>query len=88
MAKIAKNKAAARAAFDGKSNLSVEDAVALVKANVKAKFDETVEIAGQHQIAAVTEDETGSLLQFPREKLWRRGDFHIAGGTAWEGKGV
>ena len=45
MAKIAKNKAAARAAFDGKSNLSVEDAVALVKANVKAKFDETVEIA-------------------------------------------
>ena len=45
MAKIAKNKAAARAAFEGKSNLSVEDAVALVKANVKAKFDETVEIA-------------------------------------------
>ena len=45
MAKIAKNKAAARAAFEGKSNLLVEDAVALVKANVKAKFDETVEIA-------------------------------------------
>lgn len=45
MAKISKNKAAARAAFDGKSNLSVEDAVKLVKANVKAKFDETVEIA-------------------------------------------
>ena len=45
MAKISKNKAAARAAFDGKSNLTVEDAVALVKANTKAKFDETVEIA-------------------------------------------
>ena len=45
MAKISKNTAAARAAFEGKSNLSVEDAVALVKANVKAKFDETVEIA-------------------------------------------
>ncbi len=45
MAKISKNKAAARAAFDGKANLSVEDAVALVKGNVKAKFDETVEIA-------------------------------------------
>ncbi len=45
MAKISKNKAAARAAFEGKSNLSVEDAVALVKANTKAKFDETVEIA-------------------------------------------
>lgn len=45
MAKISKNKAAARAAFDGKANLSVEDAVALVKTSVKAKFDETVEIA-------------------------------------------
>ena len=45
MAKVSKNKAAARAAFDGKSNLTVEDAVALVKANTKAKFDETVEIA-------------------------------------------
>ncbi|MTH63140.1 50S ribosomal protein L1 [Paracoccus shanxieyensis] len=45
MAKVSKNKAAARAAFDGKANLTVEDAVALVKANTKAKFDETVEIA-------------------------------------------
>ncbi|WP_017999542.1 50S ribosomal protein L1 [Paracoccus sp. N5] len=45
MAKISKNKAAARAAFEGKANLTVEDAVALVKANTKAKFDETVEIA-------------------------------------------
>jgi large subunit ribosomal protein L1 len=33
------------AAFEGKENLSVEDAVALVKANASAKFDETVEIA-------------------------------------------
>lgn len=45
MAKISKNKAAARSAFEGKSNLTVEDAVALVKSNVKSKFDETVEIA-------------------------------------------
>ena len=45
MAKIAKKKAAARAAFDGKSNLSVADAVKLVKGNASAKFDETVEIA-------------------------------------------
>ncbi|AUH64288.1 50S ribosomal protein L1 [Paracoccus zhejiangensis] len=45
MAKIAKKKAAARAAFDGKSNLSVADAVKLVKDNATAKFDETVEIA-------------------------------------------
>ena len=45
MAKIAKKKAAARAAFDGKSNLALEEAVALVKANATAKFDETVEIA-------------------------------------------
>lgn len=45
MAKIAKKKAAARAAFEGKSNLTVEDAVNLVKNNASAKFDETVEIA-------------------------------------------
>ncbi|MEE2860179.1 MAG: 50S ribosomal protein L1 [Paracoccus sp. (in: a-proteobacteria)] len=45
MAKISKKKAAARAAFDGKANLSVEDAVKLVKSAASAKFDETVEIA-------------------------------------------
>ncbi|WP_375266127.1 50S ribosomal protein L1 [Planktotalea sp.] len=45
MAKQGKRFAAAIAAFDGKSNLSIEDAVALVKANASAKFDETVEIA-------------------------------------------
>ena len=45
MAKISKKKAAARAAFDGKSNLTVEDAVTLVKGSASAKFDETVEIA-------------------------------------------
>ena len=45
MAKLGKRTRAAREAFDGKENLSVEDAVALVKANATAKFDETVEIA-------------------------------------------
>ncbi len=45
MAKLGKRTRAAREAFTGKSNLSVEEAVALVKANALAKFDETVEIA-------------------------------------------
>jgi large subunit ribosomal protein L1 len=45
MAKLGKRTRAAREAFAGKDNLSVEDAVALVKGNAKAKFDETVEIA-------------------------------------------
>lgn len=45
MAKVAKRTAAARAAFDGKSNLSVEDAVKLIKSAATAKFDETLEIA-------------------------------------------
>ena len=45
MAKLGKRTKAAREAFEGKENLSVEDAVALVKANAQAKFDETVEIA-------------------------------------------
>ncbi|MEP2027139.1 MAG: 50S ribosomal protein L1 [Paracoccaceae bacterium] len=45
MAKYGKRATAAREAFAGKDNLSVEDAVALVKGNATAKFDETVEIA-------------------------------------------
>jgi len=45
MAKLGKRTTAAREAFAGRSNLSVEDAVALVKGNANSKFDETVEIA-------------------------------------------
>ncbi len=45
MAKLGKRTAAARDAFAGKSNLTVEEAVALVKGSAGAKFDETVEIA-------------------------------------------
>ncbi|OBY27758.1 50S ribosomal protein L1 [Leisingera sp. JC1] len=45
MAKLGKRTRAAREAFAGKENLSVEEAVALVKANATSKFDETVEIA-------------------------------------------
>jgi len=45
MAKLGKRTRAAREAFAGKENLSIEDAVALVKANATSKFDETVEIA-------------------------------------------
>jgi len=45
MAKFGKRTTAARAAFAGKDNVTVEEAVSLVKGNAKAKFDETVEIA-------------------------------------------
>ncbi|OCX59693.1 50S ribosomal protein L1 [Thioclava sp. SK-1] len=45
MAKLGKRTQAARAAFEGKDLISVEDAVALVKQNANAKFDETLEIA-------------------------------------------
>ncbi|MCC5988052.1 MAG: 50S ribosomal protein L1 [Pararhodobacter sp.] len=45
MAKLGKRTRAARDAIVGKSNLSVEEAVALIKSNAKAKFDETVEVA-------------------------------------------
>ncbi|MBE0414457.1 50S ribosomal protein L1 [Yoonia sp.] len=47
MAKFGKRTMAARAAFAGKQNVSVSDAVALVKGNATAKFDETIEIAMQ-----------------------------------------
>ncbi len=45
MAKLGKRMKAAKEAFEGKKNVSVEEAVKLVKDNAKAKFDETVEIA-------------------------------------------
>ena len=45
MAKLAKRIAKAQESFAGKANLTVEDAVKLVKQAASAKFDETVEIA-------------------------------------------
>ncbi|MEM6408966.1 MAG: 50S ribosomal protein L1 [Pseudomonadota bacterium] len=45
MAKHGKRTTAAREQFAGKRDVTVEEAVALVKNNAKAKFDETVEIA-------------------------------------------
>jgi large subunit ribosomal protein L1 len=45
MAKLGKRARTAREAFEGKENLTVEEAVALIKANSSVKFDETMEIA-------------------------------------------
>jgi large subunit ribosomal protein L1 len=45
MGKLGKRLKAANAAFEGKEDLTVEEAVALVKANATAKFDESIEIA-------------------------------------------
>ena len=45
MAKVGKRYKAAKEAVTGKENLSVEEAVALVKSTATAKFDETVDIA-------------------------------------------
>jgi len=45
MAKIGKRTRAAREAFAGKEDLTVEEAVSLIKANSTVKFDETIEIA-------------------------------------------
>ncbi|MBD3786495.1 MAG: 50S ribosomal protein L1 [Sphingomonadales bacterium] len=45
MAKLGKRTAAARTAFENKANLSVEEAVKLIKSTASAKFDETLEIA-------------------------------------------
>jgi len=45
MAKVGKRTRAAREVVAGKSNVTVEEAVSLIKANANAKFDETVEIA-------------------------------------------
>jgi large subunit ribosomal protein L1 len=45
MGKVGKRTKKAIEAFSGKSNVSVEEAVKLVKSNATAKFDETIEIA-------------------------------------------
>ena len=45
MAKLGKRTKAVREAVAGKSDLTVEEAVSLVKTNATAKFDETIEIA-------------------------------------------
>jgi large subunit ribosomal protein L1 len=45
MAKLGKRTRAAREAFEGKADLTIDEAVALVKDNAKAKFDETIDIA-------------------------------------------
>jgi large subunit ribosomal protein L1 len=45
MAKLGKRTRAAREAFAGKENLSIEDAVSLIKGAASAKYDETVEVA-------------------------------------------
>ena len=45
MAKLGKRTRAAREAFVGKEDLTIEEAVALIKGNSNTKFDETVEIA-------------------------------------------
>src|SRR6056297_322208 len=45
MAKVGKRTRAARETVAGKTNLSVEEAVSLVKAASKVKFDETIELA-------------------------------------------
>ncbi|VAV88232.1 LSU ribosomal protein L1p (L10Ae), partial [hydrothermal vent metagenome] len=44
MANLGKRTRAAREAFKGKNNVTVEEAVALVKGNAKTKFDETIDI--------------------------------------------
>ena len=45
MAKLGKRTVAARVAFDGKTLISVEAAVKLIKGTATAKFDETLEIS-------------------------------------------
>ena len=45
MAKVGKRTTAIKAAFAGKENLTVEEAVSLVRSNATAKFDETIEIS-------------------------------------------
>ena len=44
MAKLGKRTVKAQAAFEGKTGVTIEDAVKLIKGAASAKFDETLEI--------------------------------------------
>ncbi|QFU07619.1 50S ribosomal protein L1 [Rhodobacteraceae bacterium THAF1] len=45
MAKLTKKQKAQAEAVEGKDNLTVEEAISIIKSNATAKFDETIEIA-------------------------------------------
>ena len=45
MGKVGKKFISAKKAFENKQDLSLEEAVSLVKDNASAKFDETIDIA-------------------------------------------
>ena len=45
MANLGKRTTAARAEFAGKANVTIEEAVSLIKSTANAKFDETIDIA-------------------------------------------
>ena len=45
MAQIGKRLKASLEAFEQKGDLTIEEAVSLVKSNAKAKFDETIDLA-------------------------------------------
>ena len=45
MGKVGKRTKKSLEAFSGKNNITIEEAVKLVKSNATAKFDETIEIA-------------------------------------------
>ena len=45
MGKVGKKFLSAKKAFENKQELSLEEAVSLVKVNASAKFDETIDIA-------------------------------------------
>ena len=47
MGKLGKRTKAAREAFAGKDDVTVDEAVSLVKANANAKFDETVDVVAR-----------------------------------------
>ena len=50
MAKMTKRAKVATVAFEGKMNITVEEAVKLIKGAATAKFDETLEIALNYQL--------------------------------------
>jgi ribosomal protein L11 len=55
MAKLGKRTRSAREAFAGKEDITVEEALDLIKANATAKFDETVATITSKQLREIAE---------------------------------
>ncbi|MEE8453193.1 MAG: hypothetical protein V3R90_00260, partial [Limibaculum sp.] len=75
MAKLGKRMKVIREAVQGKSLLPLGEAVALVKSNATAKFDETIELARTRRSPTMREAVLVDMIRTPFGRAGQRGVF-------------